>query len=88
MSVARRAGYRLLGTRLDYLLHLRPAEWPIVAGHAALGYLLAVGITGLRAGAHAILGPMAHWNVALAIGGFLLGSALRCTTLTGREAVG
>lgn len=42
MSVARRAGYRLLGSRLDYLLHLRPAEWPIVAGHAALGYLLAV----------------------------------------------
>ena len=46
VSVARRAGYRLLGTRLDYLLHLRPAEWPIIAAHTALGYLLAVGIAG------------------------------------------
>jgi lycopene elongase/hydratase (dihydrobisanhydrobacterioruberin-forming) len=40
---ARRAGYRLLGTRLDYLLHTRPAEWPIVAAHMLVGYLLAVG---------------------------------------------
>ena len=38
---ARRVGYRLLGTRLDYLLHLRPAEWPIMAAHTALGYVLA-----------------------------------------------
>jgi lycopene elongase/hydratase (dihydrobisanhydrobacterioruberin-forming) len=41
---ARRAGYHLLGRRLDFLLHTRPAEWPIVAAHAAVGYLLAVGI--------------------------------------------
>ena len=77
MSVARRAGYRLLGTRLDYLLHLRPAEWPIVAGHAALGYLLAVGITGLRAGAHlpeALLG-VALWVVCLNGGTLALNSA-------------
>ena len=45
MSWARRAGYRLLGTRWDYLLHTRPAEWPIVAAHTAVGYLLAVGLT-------------------------------------------
>jgi hypothetical protein len=77
VSVARRAGYRLLGTRLDYLLHLRPAEWPIVAGHAALGYLLAVGITGLRAGAHlpeALLG-VALWVVCLNGGTLALNSA-------------
>jgi 4-hydroxybenzoate polyprenyltransferase len=43
---ARAAGYRLLGRRLDYLLHLRPAEWPIMAAHTALGYLLAVGLAG------------------------------------------
>lgn len=43
MSWPRRAGYRLLGSRLDYLLHTRPAEWPIVAAHTTLGYLLAVG---------------------------------------------
>ena len=77
MSVARRAGYRLLGTRLDYLLHLRPAEWPILAGHTALGYILAVGITGLRAGAHlseALLG-IALWVACLNGGTLALNSA-------------
>jgi 4-hydroxybenzoate polyprenyltransferase len=44
VSRARRAGYRLLGPRLDYLLHTRPVEWPIVAAHTAVGYLLAVGV--------------------------------------------
>jgi 4-hydroxybenzoate polyprenyltransferase len=39
----RQAGYALLGRRLDYLLHTRPAEWPIVAAHMVVGYLLAVG---------------------------------------------
>jgi 4-hydroxybenzoate polyprenyltransferase len=43
VSRARQAGYRLLGTRLDYLLHTRPVEWLIVAAHTAVGYLLAVG---------------------------------------------
>ena len=42
---ARRAGYRLLGSRLDYLLHTRPAEWPIVAAHTLVGYVLAVGLS-------------------------------------------
>lgn len=77
MSVARRAGYRLLGTRLDYLLHLRPAEWPIVAGHTALGYLLAVGIGGALGGAHlveALLG-IALWVVCLNGGTLALNSA-------------
>lgn len=77
MSVARRAGYRLLGTRLDYFLHLRPAEWPIVAGHTALGYLLAVGLAGARTGAHlaeALLG-IALWVVCLNGGTLALNSA-------------
>jgi 4-hydroxybenzoate polyprenyltransferase len=43
VSRARQAGYRLLGSRLDYLLHTRPIEWPIMAAHTAVGYLLAVG---------------------------------------------
>ncbi|HWA15783.1 MAG TPA: UbiA family prenyltransferase [Gemmatimonadales bacterium] len=47
---ARRTGYRLLGSGFDYLLHLRPAEWPIMAAHTALGYLLAVGLSGAVAG--------------------------------------
>ena len=77
MSVARRAGYRLLGARLDYLLHLRPAEWPIVAGHTTLGYLLAVGVAGAIAGAHlaeALLG-IALWVVCLNGGTLALNSA-------------
>jgi len=44
VSRGRAAGYRLLGGGLDYLLHLRPAEWPIMAAHTALGYLLATGL--------------------------------------------
>ncbi|HET9726319.1 MAG TPA: UbiA family prenyltransferase [Gemmatimonadales bacterium] len=50
MSGAREAGYRLLGRRLDYLLHLRPAEWPIMGAHTAVGYLLAVGLAGAARG--------------------------------------
>jgi len=43
----RRWGYRLLpGDAFSYVLHLRPAEWPIMAAHTALGYLLAVGVRG------------------------------------------
>jgi 4-hydroxybenzoate polyprenyltransferase len=41
---ARRLGRKLLGPALPYLLHLRPLEWPILAGHTALGWLLAVGL--------------------------------------------
>jgi 4-hydroxybenzoate polyprenyltransferase len=50
VSSARDAGYRLLGRRLDYLLHLRPSEWPIMGAHTAVGYLLAVGLAGARRG--------------------------------------
>ncbi len=40
----RRLGYRLLGRSFDYILHLRPAEWPIMAGHTTLGFLLGAGV--------------------------------------------
>jgi len=41
-AARRRArGYRMLGRGFDYLLHTRPAEWPIVAAHQAVGTLLA-----------------------------------------------
>jgi len=43
----RALGYRLLGGSFDYLLHLRPAEWPIMAAHTALGMILAVGWSGI-----------------------------------------
>lgn len=55
MSRGREAGYRVLGPRLDYILHLRPAEWPIMAAHTAVGYLLAVGLSGAGRGEQ--LGP-------------------------------
>ena len=76
MSGARAAGYRLVGRRLDYLLHLRPAEWPIMAAHTTLGYLLAVGIAD-AAGEHlgrALLG-LVLWVVCLNGGTLALNSA-------------
>jgi 4-hydroxybenzoate polyprenyltransferase len=76
VSGTRAAGYRLVGRRLDYLLHLRPAEWPIMAAHTALGYLLAVGIAG-AAGEH--LGPaivgLILWVACLNGGTLALNSA-------------
>lgn len=76
-SPTRRAGYRLLGDRFAYLLHLRPAEWPIMAAHTALGYLLAVGLEGAAEGR--LLGPavagLALWVVCLNGGTLALNSA-------------
>jgi lycopene elongase/hydratase (dihydrobisanhydrobacterioruberin-forming) len=73
----RAAGYRLLGPRLAYLLHTRPAEWPIMAAHTALGYVLAVGLDGAARGAQ--LGPalvgLAAWVVGLNGGTLAINSA-------------
>ena len=47
LNAWRRWGYRILpGDLYSYILHMRPAEWPIMAGHTVLGYILAVGIKG------------------------------------------
>lgn len=77
MSSVREAGYRLLGRRLDYLLHLRPAEWPIMAAHTAVGYLLAVGLAGAASAVR--LGPallgLVLWVVCLNGGTLALNSA-------------
>lgn len=44
LNAWRRIGYRLLpGDTFSYILHLRPAEWPIMAAHTGLGWLLAMG---------------------------------------------
>ena len=52
LNAWRRWGYRLLpGDVFSYVLHLRPAEWPIMAGHTMLGYVLAVGFGGVVRGA-------------------------------------
>lgn len=51
LNTWRRWGYRLLpGNLYSYLLHMRPAEWPIMAGHTMLGYVLAVGVPGAGSG--------------------------------------
>jgi len=51
LNAWRRWGYRLLpGDLYSYVLHLRPAEWPIMAGHTLLGYVLAVGVQGALGG--------------------------------------
>jgi 4-hydroxybenzoate polyprenyltransferase len=77
VSWARRAGYRLLGPRFDYLLHTRPAEWPIVVAHTTIGYLLAVGLRGATHGER--LGPAALgiflWVICLNGGTLALNSA-------------
>ena len=76
MSRLRDAGYRVAGRRLDYFLHLRPAEWPIMAVHFLTGAALAVGI-----GAQALelwrplLLATGVWVVALNGGTLALNSA-------------
>jgi len=51
LNAWRRWGYRLLpGDSYSYILHMRPAEWPIMAGHTLLGYVLAVGVQGALGG--------------------------------------
>jgi lycopene elongase/hydratase (dihydrobisanhydrobacterioruberin-forming) len=63
---------RRRGVVLPYLLHLRPAEWPVMAAHTALGWFLA---TGLRApSGNAWLG-IASWVVLLNGGTLALNSA-------------
>ena len=77
MSPARDAGYAVLGRRLDYLLHLRPAEWPIMAAHTAVGYLLAVGLAGAAAGTRLVPAAvgLVLWVVCLNGGTLALNSA-------------
>src|SRR4029453_16260602 len=76
-GAGRKLGYRLLGSSFDYLLHLRPAEWPIMAAHTALGYFLAVGLSGAIDGEalKPALAGLALWVVCLNGGTLALNSA-------------
>lgn len=76
-SPVRRFGYRLFGSAFDYILHLRPAEWPIMAGHTALGYLLAVSLAGAFRPAALLPGllGLAIWVVLLNGGTLAINSA-------------
>ena len=72
-SAFRQLGYRVLpGEKFDYVLHLRPREWPIMAAHTALGFILANGVIGVARGQHfgALLAGLAIW-VILGNGGTL-----------------
>jgi lycopene elongase/hydratase (dihydrobisanhydrobacterioruberin-forming) len=71
----RALGYRLLGARLDYFLHLRPAEWPIVAAHTAVGSLVALGSTDLGAGFIRPLQGIVLWVICLNGGTLAINSA-------------
>lgn len=70
-------GYRLLGRGFDYVLHLRPAEWPIMAAHTLLGALLALGPAALLAGegAGAVLRALVAWVACLNGGTLAINSA-------------
>ena len=77
MTWVRGAGYRLLGSRFDYLLHTRPVEWPIMAAHTLVGYILAVGLDGAQRGERlgsALLG-LGLWVVCLNGGTLAFNSA-------------
>ena len=68
LNAWRRWGYRLLpGDRFSYIMHMRPAEWPIMAAHTLLGYVLAVGLRGAASGERLVpaLGALAIWVICL-----------------------
>ena len=78
----RRWGYRLLpGDLFSYLLHMRPAEWPIMVAHTALGYVLAVGFMGA---AHGAWLPQAAWALCLWVV-FLNGGTLAINSVFDRD---
>ncbi len=77
VTSARKLGYHLLGRWFDYLLHTRPAEWPIVAAHTLVGYLLAVGLQGALRGERLAVAAVGAglWVVCLNGGTLALNSA-------------
>lgn len=82
LNAWRRWGYRLLpGDLYSYILHMRPAEWPIMVGHTLLGYVLAVGVDGVRRGEHlgAALLALVIWVV------FLNGGTLAINSVFDRD---
>jgi 4-hydroxybenzoate polyprenyltransferase len=78
----RRWGYRVLpGDGFSYLLHMRPAEWPIMVAHTALGYVLAVGFGGAARG---LWLPQAAWALVLWVV-FLNGGTLAINSVFDRD---
>ena len=82
LNAWRRWGYRLLpGEIFSYLLHMRPAEWPIMAAHTVLGYVLAVGVQGVLHGVQ--LGPAALAMIIWVL--FLNGGTLAINSVFDRD---
>jgi 4-hydroxybenzoate polyprenyltransferase len=82
LNAWRRWGYRVLpGDLYSYILHMRPAEWPILAGHTLLGYVLAVGMQGAGSGEQlgAALRALVIWVV------FLNGGTLAINSVFDRD---
>ena len=67
----------MFGHGFDYLLHTRPAEWPIMVAHTVVGYVLAVGFQGALRGDHVggVALGLALWVVCLNGGTLALNSA-------------
>lgn len=65
-SAARRLGYRVLGRGFDFLLHLRPSEWPILTVHLLTGSALAIGVAGLLRGE-------GRWEIVAGCAAFVIG---------------
>jgi len=82
LNAWRRWGYRIFpGDLYSYILHMRPAEWPIMAGHTLLGYILAVGVQGAGSGEQlgAALRALVIWVV------FLNGGTLAINSVFDRD---
>jgi 4-hydroxybenzoate polyprenyltransferase len=77
-SGIRRLGYRLIpGNGFDYLLHMRPREWPIMIAHTSLGYFLARGVATGVSGSEvtALIQGLLVWVLLLNGGTLALNSA-------------
>ncbi len=72
---SRGIGYRVLGRGFDYLLHLRPAEWPIMIAHTGVGVLLAAGAGAGPVGWGPALWGLFCWVVCLNGGTLAINSA-------------
>jgi 4-hydroxybenzoate polyprenyltransferase len=78
LTRARRVGYALLpGESFSYLLHMRPREWPIMAAHTAIGFVMAIGLRAVMVGSSwpAFALMLVAWVVCLNGGTLALNSA-------------
>ena len=78
LNAVRRIGYAVLpGDGFSYVLHMRPREWPIMATHTAIGFVLALGIGQVvrGVGAARLAAALVLWVVCLNGGTLALNSA-------------